>query len=188
MQLNGITSMFKSLFLKLLLSLLLGFAVFGSLASADDNEMANKLCSKGYVTWPALDAVIDFETVLLLHLGLPEDTPNKEKHISRFFNENNSKLICEDDGSDFIRANEHILKRSLARSEHDFLLHIANSSKYEIDWNFYEIVDGKKETMLDYMDMIINHPELSEEYNIPELKSLMRVIEQDGGKRGRELD
>lgn len=170
-----------------LLAALLGFTVFGSLAKADDNKLANKLCSKGYLAWPTLDAASNFESVLLKHLGLPEDAPNKEKHISRFFNANNSKLICEDDGSDFIRANEHILKRSLARSEHDFLLHIANHPDYEIDWNFYEIVDGKKETMLDYMDMIINHPELSEEYNIPELKTLMGTIEERGAKRGREL-
>lgn len=152
-----------------------------------DNSLAIKICGKGYLTWPSVDAIEKFENSILSYLGFPESTPNKEKIISKFFNENNSKLICNDDSDSYIRPNEHILKRSLGRAEHDFLKYIANSSKYEIDWNFYEIVDGKKETMLDYIEKIINDPELAEDYNIPELKTLVRTIEGRGGKRGHEL-
>lgn len=197
MPINGINSVLKNLFLTLSLSLLLGFAVFGSLTKADDSEinsetgatkLANKICMGGYITWPSIEPVGKFEEVVLLHLNLPYDTPNKEKIIAKFFNDNNSKLICGDDSDEFIRTSEHFLKRSLARSEHTYLIHMANSEGYEdYDWNFYEIVDGEKETILDYLDMIINDPDLAEDYDIPELKTLMRVIEENDGKRGREL-
>lgn len=171
----------------LLLAVLLGFAVFGSLAKADGNDLAVEICGKGYNSWPSIEPVEKFEKAVLMHLDLPEDTPNKEKIISKFFNENNSKLICGEDTDNYIRQHEHLFKRSLARAEHTYLIHIANHVDYELDWNFYEMVDGKKETILDYLDMIINDPDLAEDYNVPELKTLIGTIEEIGGKRGREL-
>lgn len=180
-----------------LLFLLFGFGLFGSLAKADDSEissetgatrLANKICAQGYNSWPSMEPVEKFESAVLLHLGLPDDTPNKEKVIAKFFNENNSKLICGDDSDEFIRTSEHVLKRSLARSEHTYLIHMANSEGYDdYDWNFYEMVDGEKETILDYLDMIFDDPDLAEDYDIPELKTLYRTIQDRGGKRGREL-
>lgn len=119
---------------------------------------------------------------------MPPDIKNKGKYVSKFFNENNHLLICGDDTDFYGRENEHIFKRMLALSEHEFLVHAANSEDYEIDWNFYEIVDGKKETMLDYIDKIINDSELALDYNIPELKTLIRTIKARGGKRGHELE
>jgi len=151
-----------------------------------DLTLADRICSKGYVHWASSTPVRGFETAILKHIGLPENTPDREKKISKFFNDNNSKLICSENDY-YIRENEHILKRSVALSEYDFLMTAANSSKYELDWNFYEIVDGKKETILDYLDMIINDVEMEEEYNINELKSLIVALEEAGAKRGREL-
>lgn len=102
--------------------------------------------------------------------------------------DNNFKLICGNNSDEYIRKDEHVLKRFLARSEHEYLIHMANSVEYDgFDWNFYEMVDGKKETILDYLDMIFNDPDLAEDYDIPELKTLYRTIKQNGGKRGPEL-
>ena len=160
-----------------------------TIAQCDDNNaLARKICGQGYNAWPhPTEPVEGFEGAVLLHLGLPKDTPNKEQIISKFFNENNACLICGDDTDNYIRVNEHLFKRSLARAEHTYLIHIANHPKYEIDWNFYEIVDGKKETILDFLDMIFNDPDLAEDYDLPELNTLRGVIEENGGKRGREL-
>lgn len=66
-------------------------------------------------------------------MGLPIDVPNKEKHISKFFNENNHLLIYEDNVNKYIRPNEHILKRSISLGQSNFLSHATNSSKYTID-------------------------------------------------------
>ncbi len=156
-------------------------------SETDASRLGGKICRAGYIAWPSLEPVEKFEKAVLMHLGLPENTTNKEQKITQFFNENNPKLICGDDTDDYIRQNEHLLKRSLARAEHTYLIHVANH--YDgFDWNFFEIVDGQKETILDYLDMIFSDPDLAEDYDIPELKSLVRVIEQDGGKRGRELE
>ncbi len=152
------------------------------------SELGGKMCSIGYADWSGSRPIKDFEKSILKHLGLPEDTANKEKIISKFFNENNHLLICDDDNDTYIRESEHILKRSLALGEYNFLNYAANNHKYELDWNFYEMVDGEKETLLDYLDMIINDEEIASEYDVDELKELVVVLEQAGGKRGRELE
>ena len=153
---------------------------------AEDN-LADRICGIGYMDWASTSPVRGFEKSILKHLGVPEDSPDREKHISKFFNDNNSKLICGEDTDDFIREEEHILKRSIALSEYDFLLHAANNSKYELDWNFFEMVDGKKETILDYLDMIIADEELALEFDVDELKTLVGTLEEAGAKRGRDL-
>ena len=154
---------------------------------SDEDSLGGKLCSIGYAQWSGSEPVTGFERAILRHLGKPTNDPDKEKHISKFFNENNSKLICNDSADVYIRENEHILKRSLALGEYNFLNHAANNSKYDLDWNFYEMVDGKKETILDYLDMIIGDEELASEYDVDELKSLITSLEEDGAKRGSEL-
>ena len=172
---------------KLILILILLIIPFLGFAQEKDDNLADIFCSLGYSNWGSSEPVVGFERVILSHLGVDENHPDKEKLISKFFNENNAKLICGEDTDEFIRPNEHILKRSIALSEYDFLLHAANSSKYTLDWNFYEMVDGKKETILDYLDMIINDEELALEYNIPELRTLVSTLEARGGKRGKDL-
>ena len=126
----------------------------------------------------------DVDIVLVLN----QEEKTTKDNVSKFFNDNNSKLICDDDNDIYIRENEHILKRSLALGEYNFLNHAANNSKYELDWNFYEMVDGKKETILDYLDMIIGDEELASEYDIPELKSLVRTLKGRGAKKGNQLN
>ena len=153
----------------------------------DEDSLAEIICGAGYTNWARTDSIGGFEKAILRHIGKAANDPNKEKHISKFFNDNNSKLICGDDTDEYIRENEHILKRSLALGEWDFLGHAANSSKYELDWNFYEMVDGKKETILDYLDMIIGDEELASEYDVDELKELVTVLEQAGAKRGSQI-
>ena len=152
-----------------------------------EDSLADIMCSVGYSSWGSSSPVGRFEKAILKHLGIPENSPDREKHISKFFNDNNSKLICGEDIDEFIREDEHILKRSIALSEYDFLLHAANSSKYELDWNFYEVVDGKKETILDYIDMIIADEELALKYDVDELRTLASTVKARGGKRGWEL-
>lgn len=170
----------------ILLFLLMPFLVLAQ--EKNDETLAAKICSLGYSNWGSSVPVSGFEEDILSYIGISNDDPNREKHIAKFFNENNHLLICGEDNDEFIRPNEHILKRSIALSEYDFLLHAANSPKYDdMDWNFYEIVDGKKETILDYLDMIINDEELAIEYDVDELKSLMRVLEQNDAKRGKDL-
>lgn len=161
----------------------------GQSQEKQEDTLAERICGSGYANWTSTDFIVNFENAILRHLGYPKDHPDKEKIITKFFNENNALLICGDDNDTYIRENEHILKRSLALGEWEFLDYVANSNKYNgFDWNFYEIVDGKKETILDYLDMIINDEELASEYDVDELKTLIGVLEEAGAKRGRELE
>lgn len=171
--------------------LFISFVLLSFVGQSQEKQgaLTEKICGAGYINWSSTDSIGNFEAALLRHLGYPKDHPDKEKIITKFFNENNALLICGDDNDTYIRENEHILKRSLALGEWDFLGYVANNPKYDgFDWNFYEIVDGKKETILDYLDMIINDEELASEYDVDELKTLIGVLEESGAKRGRELE
>lgn len=152
-----------------------------------ENTLARDMCRKGYVHWSSSSPIKGFEKSILRYLGYPEDDPEKEKHISAFFNQYNACLICDDSADIYIRENEHILKRSLALGEYNFVYYAAKSNKYKLDWNFYEIVEGEKETIIDYIEKIINDEELASDYNVLELKTLVSYIENSGGKRGKKL-
>ncbi|MEL6562132.1 MAG: hypothetical protein AAFQ94_28360, partial [Bacteroidota bacterium] len=111
----------------------------------------------------------------------------KIKIISRFFNDNNNCLICGNDTSLKIRNNEHILKRSISSNMPHLLRKALETENYDIDYNFYEIVNGKKETILDFIDKILSNEDLMRTYDKEELEDLMDMIEDSGGKRGKEL-
>lgn len=180
--------LFKTIKPKNMNKTLLLFLLIPVLANAQES-LADRMCSVGYIHWSSDTPVLGFENSILTHLGLPANHPEKEKHISKFFNENNAKLICGNDNDEIGRETEHILKRCIALGEHNFLVHVANSMKYNglFDWNFYEMVDGKKETILDYIDKILADEEWAFEYDVDELKELVVVLEQADAKRGSEL-
>ncbi|MEL6562426.1 MAG: hypothetical protein AAFQ94_29925, partial [Bacteroidota bacterium] len=98
-------------------------------------------------------------------------------------------LICGNDTHGKIRDSEHILKRSIAYDGTHFLRRILETEEYagKVDYNFYEIVDGKKETILDYIDKILNDENLMIVYDKEELEDFIDMIEDSEGKRGSEL-
>lgn len=68
-----------------------------------------------------------------------------------------------------------------------YLQQLAIDEGYSVDFNKYEIIDGKKETLLDFIYLIINDEELAEDYNVYELEGLARSIVKRGDKRGKDL-
>ncbi len=153
-----------------------------------DNSIAHKVYRAACVHSIQKSSFADFESSILQTLGVPAHAPDREMLISSFFNEQSANLIFEDSIDGTIRKKEHLFKRMIALGEWRFINYAANHPKYELDWNFYEMVDGEKETLLDYLDMIINDEEIASEYNVDELKDLIGVLEEAGGKRGRELE
>lgn len=133
------------------------------------------------------DPATKFERAILKEIGVDVNHPNKEKIISEFFNKNNEKLNCGKETTNGWREREHILKRSISANMYHFLQKVGSSRKYSIDFNYYEMVDGKKETILDYLDKILADDDLMEGYDRDELEELVGMIEDVGGKRGDEL-
>jgi hypothetical protein len=165
-------------------------SVIGDIGSelGTGDSLASKACAIGYDNWSDEEPVVAFERALLKELGTTYDDPQKNNIISKFFNDNEEKLICEDDSDESIRDNEHIFKRSIARGEHFFIKHVAKSDDYEINLNFFEMIDGKKETILDYLDKIlVDQESAAEEYDVDELLLLREYLEENDAKRGNEL-
>ena len=86
-------------------------------------------------------------------------------------------------------APQHLSKRII-----DMRLHKDVYYKYllrdkEIDINGIDIVNGRKETILDYIDGILSDPDAEDKYNVKEIKGLRRMfVKRFGAKSAEELD
>jgi hypothetical protein len=101
----------------------------------------------------------------------------------KFLNDNKQKLICPNSGG--IKA-KHFYKRMFQLSLDEFFIdYIIDPEMKDLDLNAYEIVDGKKETLLDYIGKKIKN-------NIGDVDTLIYISdtlhEEFGAKFGVELN
>jgi len=119
--------------------------------------------------------------------GIDIDTndPNINSFVSVFLNKYKNKLICPKDKRSSLSREKHLFKEAIFRGKIDLFDEILfDDENYTIDFNAYEIVDGKKETVLDYIDFIIQ----SGRGDPDDLDSIKDVIILEfGGKYGYEL-
>ena len=106
----------------------------------------------------------------------------------QFLNDYSNCLICEETywrKRDHTFPANHIYKRMFAANCMDlFEDHLLEAGFGVIDFNAYEIVDGKKETLLDWIDKKI----VIGRGPIADLKDLKEVLEEEFyGKRGKDL-
>ncbi|MEL0643208.1 hypothetical protein V6251_02365 [Olleya sp. Ti.3.14] len=151
-------------------------------------ELASKICSYGYCTWGNTNPTDEFDRAILREVGTDLNDPDRKKKVSDFLNKNSHILICGDDGVEGIREREQLLKRSVSSGFYGYLQQLAIDKTYSVDFNTYEIINGEKETLLDFIYLIINDVDLAEDYNILELEALADAIEEKGGKRGKDLE
>jgi hypothetical protein len=153
----------------------------------DDDELASRICNASYLAFGGAEPAKFLNAAILSQLGVDLNHPNRSQIISDFFNENHDNLICNGMSHKKHREYEHIFKRAIAHKEYGFLYHYAGNEEYSINFNTYEIVDGKKETLLDYVDMILSDPVKRDEYNIDELKMVRLTLVEIGVLKGEEL-
>jgi hypothetical protein len=155
--------------------------------NSDNNDLAFKICGAGYLSWGSPSPVKSLEKTILNEIGVSVDDPLRSQKISEFFNKNHEKLICDDGSLQQFRQREHFFKRAIAIQAYDYFYHLAESDDYSINMNAYEIIDGKKETLIDYVDKILNDPAKRALYNIAGLKDLRIILEELGVVKGSEL-
>jgi hypothetical protein len=155
--------------------------------NSDNNDLASKICGASYLSWGSSNPVISLEMTILDEIGVEIDDPLRSQKISEFFNKNHDRLICGDDSLQKFRKREHFFKRAIAIQAYDYFDHLAESDDYSINMNAYEIIDGKKETLIDYVDKILNDPAKRALYNIDGLKNLRITLEELGVVKGSEL-
>jgi len=126
---------------------------------------------------------------IMVRLGLKKNHPDKRKIVGKVLNEYHNYIICGEDNSHRHRDNEPLIKRAIGRGEFGLIDHLMIfEDDYGYNLNNYEIVDGKKETILDYIEKILNNPKILEGFD----EDLFRVLHNDfieyEAKRGSELD
>ncbi len=117
------------------------------------------------------------------YTGTPAGFPT---FFNNFLNTNNQSLVCPpfNGGSEKYPA-QHIYKRLLAADlEETFNEYFFELEEGDVDFNAYEIVDGKKETIVDWAEKWISLGKGNPE----DIKDIVSVLEDEfGAKRGSEL-
>lgn len=126
-----------------------------------------------------------FKKVILDGLGVNENSENVNQVVSSFLNKYKQELVCPKDQSRKNSRDLHIYKTAILGGVIDLFDEILlNTDEYDIDFNAYEIVDGKKETVLDYIDKMI----ATNRRDNDELELLKDDIIEAGAKIGDELN
>jgi hypothetical protein len=125
-----------------------------------------------------------FKKIILDGLGINENSENVNQVVSSFLNKYKQELVCPKDQSRKNSRDLHLYKTAILDGVIDLYDEILlNTDEYDIDFNAYEIVDGKKETVLDYIDKLIK----TNVHGTEELELLKDDIIEAGAKRGDEI-
>lgn len=155
----------------------------------DQESFSIFVCSKYYNSRNLSNSIEAFEIGIMRELDLDENHPNRKAIIGMILNKYHDIIICGKDTENRLRDIEPIIKRSIGRGEYDL---IDNLMYYEEDYgynlNHYEIVDGNKETILDYIEKILNTPSLINKYDADRLIVLHNDFIEYEAKRGIELE
>ncbi|WP_157603721.1 hypothetical protein [Polaribacter atrinae] len=178
----------KKIILNLLVILCYTEVYSQTLPPVENDDLRSSICRAAYLALHGPTPVVSFESVILKKIQVDFDDPNKFYKISEFLNDNHKNLICGDDSNTKHRKNEHIFKRMIALQDYAYIDHLAeNDELYSINWKLYEIIEGKKETILDYVNMIIADKEKFNEYDEDGLFELRDMLIEMGVKKGSEL-
>lgn len=152
-----------------------------------DSQFINHLCAdlRGSISQ---NPAISLNKLIMIKLGLNDNDINKEVIISNFYNQHKDCLICNTDIRTSIHKNESLFKFSISLGGLHFLEYYYDNEKYNIDFNGYQIINGEKETLVDYIDKALKDENILSRVNKERLLSLQDSIIEMGGKRGSELN
>ncbi|SDS51188.1 hypothetical protein [Winogradskyella sediminis] len=141
-------------------------------------DFIKKMCLAplGFRTADAFKAGDGMEGLILNFLSITKEDPNYKEKLTKWWNENNHRFICHEEGTtEDTRNPQHFLKRIVDLGMHKTVLYnflLSDPENYAIDVNTIEIYNGKEETILDYIDNALSEPSASSKYNVKEIKSL----------------
>lgn len=154
-------------------------------------EFAQRLCSR--IETANVDGeniVKNIEDQMLAFTGLTRKIPNYRDRLVEFYNKNHHDFICKGKVTGTTRESEHLMKRALALKIQGYIFDdfFFDTEDVDVNVNAIEYVDGKPETVLDYLDKILLSPNASRRYVISDIKDLKEaLIEQYGAKHAKEL-
>ncbi|MFK5983623.1 MAG: hypothetical protein QM499_11970 [Flavobacteriaceae bacterium] len=148
------------------------------LTNKEIQRIAIRLCSNLSDSLTMGFDVNRFNKVILEGLEVNPNDPNINSIISNFLNKYKNKLICPRNTNSSISRAKYLWKHALWKGVIGlFDEMLFDDENYTIDFNAYEIVDGKKETVLDSIEVI----RYAGRSDPAELDSLRDVIIELGG-------
>lgn len=120
-----------------------------------------------------------------------------DKEVIAFLNKNLDKIVCKNSRQLKVRKYQSLFKYAIDIRDYDFVTTIlykggcSRNPKTEkrtlINLNIYDVIDGKKETFIDFLDIIIEDPHNVGIYEIDDLKEMREILMECGAKRGAKL-
>ena len=125
-----------------------------------------------------------FKEKIANQIGLNPNDKDINSLLSDFLNQNKDKMICNKDPKSDRSRNMHFFKYALFRGIIDLYDEILfDDEEFEIDFNSVEIVDGKPETLVDFIDKEIATGTM----RANTLKGIRIDVVDLGGKTGQQL-
>jgi hypothetical protein len=153
------------------------------------SKFSTFVCATYYISLNVINQSDYFDSQLMKFLGLDENHSDRKKIIGKVLNEYHQFIICGKDNIGNLRDRETLIKRSIGRGEFGLIGQLMiYDEEYGYNLNNYEIVNGEKETILDYIENILNNPSLLKKYREGPLKLLHNDFIEYEAKRGDELN
>lgn len=151
-----------------------------------EKDIANKLCFiYSTANMSKKEPVNEIKKFILKYEGLPEDTQDWEKIVINFLNKYGDKLICPKTTSISLYEKEHFYKMAVSSWKLDIFEDLLLDDEYPVELNMIQMRDGKPETLLDFIEKVIEKGVSSELKG--ELNILKRDLRELGAKYAREL-
>ncbi len=155
-------------------------------------EFARRLCLEMMTAGETGgDIVNTMEDQILGYMKITRSTPEYKERIISFWNANKNDFICKGKVTSKTRDTEHLMKRAIALSIHDKVFDgfFFDTEEYDFDYNAIELVDGKPETVLDYLDKVISDPDASKKYVIKHIIELRNSLRDEfGAMHAKDLE
>lgn len=133
-------------------------------------------------------AGIEIENLLLQFNNWTRETTAYKNKLEEFWKVNQNHFICPKIGH---FQEKHILKTIIDMQVYNPILDrffLKKSNGYMLDMNAFELVGGKPETVVDYLEKIING-DFEQNYEIVEIKNLLRKLKKHfNAKSSKELN
>jgi len=141
------------------------------------------------------DYIITMGTAM--YYNVPENSNKIDELRERFWNEHNDKMYCHTNlvrdtfnGRNISHISKIMMRQTFGSSFHlaiyKYQKRVNPKSSYDI--NHVELVDGEKETLLDFVNKVLDDKKLYKYFDFSQVKRVQVLMTKYGAKRAVELN
>jgi hypothetical protein len=128
------------------------------------------------------------ESIILRYNNLTKDSPDYQKKFEAFWDINKNDFKCDGNPN---YAGQHLLKVIVDMQMYRPVLNkyfLSKTTGYKLNMNAFEMVNDKPETIVDYLQGILDGDVNHRSYNTREIRRLLAIVKRKfDGKSGVEL-